>query len=176
MERQALSFAVYQHPRYAHHLNAAMMLRSVNLLRHNSPQSSYIDLARYIMEGLTLEAFDAEDFLCRLLAVIKCEGNALPTHTHVQSIMALVWDSRIPDEHLEDMDAICTAVFDFLFEEFSDQFMMAMRSFAAAMKVKVDFDVMNSRAEGPQAPESSTDPEHKEQGEAKPLLPPHRLH
>lgn len=148
--RAPVSFAVYQHPRYAHHLNMAMMIRQRNVLRHQSPVSSYLDLAVYVCDGL--HEFDPEDFLCRLLAVFKCEGNALPTLTHVQSIMALVWDAKPAEAKDEELRAVCSALFDFMYEEFSDQFMLSMKTFAAALKVTVEMESINDRHEPPEPP------------------------
>lgn len=164
---EIVSFAVYQHPRYAHHLNAATMIRQRNSLLGKQAQSAYIDLAVYVAEGLQPDAFDAEDFLCRLLAVFRCEGTMLPSLTHVQSVMSLVWATKISTEREADLQAAATALFHFIYDEFADQFMLAMKSFGAALRTPVDINASDE-----DAPTESEEAEPIEQVDQLDSAPP----
>lgn len=116
-------------PRYHFHLNEATMIVSRATVRYVPKATLYASLASYVKDGFV--KYDREDFLLRLLAVMKAEGESFPSMSHMQHIMAILWD-ELPKEFEAEFSLVAEAVADALQRQFINLTTLTMRRIAAA--------------------------------------------
>jgi hypothetical protein len=153
-----------------------MMLARSRIDPHpHDPMYGYRDLARYVQDGFK-EPFDRTDLYLRLLAAAKAERTALPTLTHMQALMSMVWESdMIPAKYETEFQSVCHHISETLCFDIGKYATESMKALAQTLRVELNVQMGYEQDESPKM-EVSQEAPAKEETQTMPLTGKPTIH